>query len=36
VSTESVRELGIEVGSIAMAQIKATNVSLQVPNGGNL
>jgi len=24
------------VGSIAMAQIKATNVSLQVPNGGNL
>ena len=32
VSTESVRELG----SIAMAQIKATNVSLQVPNGGNL
>ena len=36
ISTESVRELGIEVGSIAMAQIKATNVSLQVPNGGNL
>ena len=36
VSTESVRELGIEVGSIAMAQIKATNVSLQVPTGGNL
>ena len=36
VSTESVRELGIEVGSIAMAQIKATNVSLQVPNRGNL
>ena len=32
VSTESV----LEVGSIAMAQIKATNVSLQVPNGGNL
>ena len=30
ISTESVRELGI------MAQIKATNVSLQVPNGGNL
>ena len=36
ISTESVRELGIEVGSIAMAQIKATNVSLQVPKGGNL
>lgn len=36
ISTEGVRELGLEVGSIAMAQIKATNVSLQIPRGGNL
>lgn len=31
VSTEAVRELGLQVGSIAVAQVKATNVSLQLP-----
>ena len=36
ISTEGVRELGLKVGCIAMAQIKATNVSLQIPSGGNL
>lgn len=29
VSTESVRELGLEVGSVATAVIKATNVALE-------
>ena len=31
VSTEAVRELGLQVGSIAVAKVKATNVSLQLP-----
>lgn len=31
VSTEAVRELDLQVGSIAVAQVKATNVSLQLP-----
>ena len=31
ISTEAVQELGLQVGSIAVAQVKATNVSLQLP-----
>ncbi len=31
ISTEAVRELGLEVGSIATAIVKATNVHLEVP-----
>ena len=31
ISTEAVRELGLEVGSIATAVVKATNVHLEVP-----
>lgn len=31
ISTEAVRELELEVGSIASAVVKATNVSLEVP-----
>lgn len=31
ISTEAVRELGLQVGSIAVAEIKATNVSIQLP-----
>lgn len=33
ISTEAVRDLGLRVGSIANAQIKATNVSIQLPEG---
>ena len=29
ISTEAVRELGLEVGSVATAVIKATNVSVE-------
>ncbi|MDO5747258.1 MAG: TOBE domain-containing protein [Actinomycetaceae bacterium] len=36
ISTEAVNELGLEVGSIAIAQIKATNVSLHVFEGDKL
>ncbi|WP_316670718.1 TOBE domain-containing protein [uncultured Propionibacterium sp.] len=31
VSTEAVDALGLEVGSIAVAQVKATNVSIELP-----
>jgi len=31
VSTEAVEALGLEVGSIAVARVKATNVSLELP-----
>lgn len=31
ISTEAVEALGLEVGSIAVAQVKATNVSLELP-----
>lgn len=31
ISTEAVQELGLQVGSIAVDQVKATNVSLQLP-----
>lgn len=31
ISTEAVRDLGLEVGSIAVAQVKATNVSIELP-----
>ena len=31
ISTEAVRDLGLEVGSIATAIVKATNVHLEVP-----
>lgn len=30
-STEAVREMGLEVGSVAIATVKATNVSVGVP-----
>lgn len=33
VSTEAVRELGLEEGSIATAIVKATNVSIETPGG---
>lgn len=33
ISTEAVRELGLEVGSVATAVIKATNVSLEGARG---
>lgn len=36
VSTEAVEQLGLEVGSVAVAQVKATNVSLKLPEGGKL
>lgn len=36
ISTESAEELGIEVGSIAVAQTKATNVSIQLLSGDKL
>lgn len=32
ISTEAVRELGLEVGSVAIASVKATNVSIGVPS----
>ncbi len=31
ISTEAVRELGLEVGSLAVAQVKATNVVIEAP-----
>lgn len=31
ISTEAVNELHLEVGSIAVAQVKATNVSIELP-----
>lgn len=31
ISTEAVQELGLEVGSIATAVVKATNVTIEVP-----
>lgn len=31
ISTEAVRELGLQVGTIAVAQVKATNVSIELP-----
>lgn len=36
VSTEAVGELNLEVGSVATAQVKATNVSVQLPEGDKL
>ena len=36
ISTESVEELGLEIGSIAVAQTKATNVSIQLLSGDKL
>ncbi len=33
ISTEAVREMGVEVGRIVVADAKATNVSLHVPQG---
>jgi len=36
VSTEAVEELNLEVGSVATAQVKATNVSVQLPEGEKL
>ena len=36
VSTEAVEELNLEVGSVATAQLKATNVSVQLPEGEKL
>lgn len=33
ISTEAVEELGLEVGSVASAQIKATNVSVKALSG---
>lgn len=32
ISTEAVQELGLEVGSVAIATVKATNVSIGVPS----
>ena len=32
-STEAVRDLGLEVGSVATAGIKATNVTVSLPDG---
>lgn len=32
ISTEAVGELGLEVGSVAIASVKATNVSIGVPS----
>lgn len=32
ISTEAVRELGLEVGSVAIASVKATNVSVGIPS----
>lgn len=32
ISTEAVRDLGLEVGSVAVAGIKATNVSVALPH----
>lgn len=33
ISTEAVRELGLEVGSVATAVVKATNVHVETPRG---
>lgn len=33
-SSEAVRELNLELGSVATAVVKSTNVILEVPNGG--
>ncbi|AIT61548.1 TOBE domain-containing protein [Corynebacterium doosanense] len=33
ISTEAVRDLGLEVGSVATAGIKATNVTVSLPDG---
>lgn len=33
ISTEAVSDLDLHVGSIAVAQVKATNVSIQLPEG---
>lgn len=33
ISTEAVRELGLEVGSVATAVVKSTNVHLETPRG---
>jgi molybdopterin-binding protein len=32
-SSEAVRELGLEVGSLAVAVVKATNVIVETPKG---
>ncbi|QHC00726.1 helix-turn-helix domain-containing protein [Epidermidibacterium keratini] len=32
-STEAVREMKLEVGSVAIANVKATNVALELPDG---
>lgn len=36
ISTEAVKELGLEIGSIATAQVKATNVAIGLPPGEKL
>jgi molybdopterin-binding protein len=33
-SSEAVRELGLELGSVAIAVVKATTVIVETPNGG--
>jgi molybdopterin-binding protein len=33
-STEAVRDLGLELGSVAVAVVKSTNVIVEVPAGG--
>ena len=33
ISTEAVRDLGLEVGSVATAVVKATNVHVETPRG---
>ena len=33
ISTEAARELGLEVGSVASAVVKATNVHVETPRG---
>lgn len=33
-STEAVKDLGLELGSVAVAVVKSTNVIVEVPSGG--
>ena len=34
-STEAVQDLGLELGSVAVAVVKSTNVIVEVPSGGH-